>query len=169
MNLDNKDILLLEFLSKQSDWYEFRKDKAPIEIRSEFSFDGLDVNRDHDAIAVRLFHLKKNGGLIDIERGFTAKITEAGKYKLSLEKELAKEYTSSNTVNQIHVVTNNGVINQDSVRDLSNSPIIQSVTTTPNRNEKKQAWYASTIFKYLIWPTISGLIIAFIFYYLKIK
>ena len=70
-----------------------------------------------------------------------------------------------NSGSLIYAPGNKGQIAQ--VLDSSDSPIIQSVTTTPNTNESiatKIAWYSKPLFKYIIWPLVVLIIFGLITY-----
>jgi len=85
-------------------------------------------------------------------------LTEEGEQYYCLEtkrKESIKEEEKKSKINFLTVNKNSGVILQGS--ESSESPINQSVTTTPSKKQsapKKKRWYNSPLFKYFIWPLL---------------
>jgi hypothetical protein len=74
-----------------------------------------------------------------------------------------------NNASLIYAPDNKGQIAQ--VLDFPDSPITQSVTTTPNTNESiatKIAWYSKPLFKYIIWPLVVLIIFSLITYAISV-
>jgi len=72
-----------------------------------------------------------------------------------------------NSGSLIYAPHSTGPIAQVLDSDLSESPINQSVTATPNANESianKIAWYSKPLFKYIIWPLVVLIIFGLITY-----
>jgi nitrate reductase NapE component len=63
-----------------------------------------------------------------------------------------------------YIGKNTGIANQDSFRNLSDSPIPQSVKHTPSKKEAKQTWYTSPMFTFIIWPLLVVIIGGFILF-----
>ena len=87
------------------------------------------------------------------------KAIELGSLAKWMEYDEAKNKTTIN-----HIETNNGIANQDSFRNLSDSPITQSVKHTPSKKEAKQTWYTSPMFTFIIWPLLVMIVGGFILF-----
>lgn len=98
MELDRKDYLLLEFLTKKEDWYEFKG--IPNNLVGEFVFGMTDV----DSIPARLIRFK-NYHYIELKNSNTARITKVGIKKLEEEKEkmLRKEKIKNLKIQQLEI------------------------------------------------------------------
>ncbi len=99
MELDSKDYLLLEFIEKQTDWYDFRN-KIPNELLGEFVF-GIS---NPDSIPAKLIGFK-NYHYIELKNSNSARITDIGRKKLEEEKEklLRKEKIENLKIQQLEV------------------------------------------------------------------
>ncbi len=79
---------------------------------------------------------------------------------------ILKERDEKSKGNTTNVNVGRDMVHSPVIQDsrLEESPMTQSVNTTPNKKEAATTWYTSAIFIYLIWPLVVLLIGGFILY-----